>query len=424
MARICHIKREVYVPSPGTRVAARFEVRYVGKGPHRQETLSNQGSSDWGDTIRTRTSADDGKTWSPWQLVHKEWPSQGDCTKEEFPLCNCYDPVSGKPIQMVFRRVLLGDPRNALDQAWKGEQLYFDHGFYQLSADDGETWGSLRQFKYEDGPSFDPENWGNPEFLKSNNMTGGFNAIALSNGSIIYPAVVPLPYQDDEDDKVVGHIPNLAGEGCVAGVLSFIGRWDSNRGDYEWTTPPPVFVPRRVSTYGLCEPAIAELINGDLLLEMRGSNWKMDPNVIPGRKWMSISQDGGRTWSEVTDLRYDTGEQFYAPSTFARMIRSSKTGKLYWVGNICDSSPEGNLPRYPLYLAEIDETILALKRDTLTVIDDRDPERDSEALQLSNFSLLENRETHELELYLTRYGENGSGDDIWTANAYRYTLVL
>ena len=424
MPRICEVKRQVYVPSPHTRVAACVGVRYVGKGPRREETLANQGSSDWADTIRSRTSADNGKTWSPWQLVHREWPSQGDCTKEESPSCSCYDPVSGKTVQMVFQRVLLGDPRNALDQAWKGEQLYFDHGFYQFSGDDGRTWGELRQFKYEDGPSFDPANWRVPEFLKSNRMYGGYNAIALANGSIVYPAVVPVPYRDDEDDKVVGHIPNLAEEGCVGGILCFIGRWDAERADYEWAASPPVFVPRRVSTRGLMEPAIVELANGDLLLEMRGSNWQMDPNVIPGRKWMSVSQDGGRTWSEVADLRYDTGEQFYAPSTFARMVRSAKTGKLYWVGNICDASPEGNSPRYPLYIAEIDETIPALKRDTLTVIDDRDPARDSEVLQLSNFSLLENRETYELELYLTRLGENGTGDDIWTANAYKYTVTL
>ena len=53
----------------------------------------------------------------------------------------------------------------------------------------------------------------------------------------------------------------------------------------------------------------------------------------------------------------------------------------------------------------MDETIAAIKKDTLTIIDDRDPEKDSKEVQLSNFSVFENRETGEIELYLTRYGE-------------------
>ena len=60
----------------------------------------------------------------------------------------------------------------------------------------------------------------------------------------------------------------------------------------------------------------------------------------------------------------------------------------------------------------------------VTVIDDRDPASDSPHLQLSNFSLLEDRETSRLELYLTRLGERGPHPDVWTADAYRFTLVL
>ena len=69
---------------------------------------------------------------------------------------------------------------------------------------------------------------------------------------------------------------------------------------------------------------------------------------------------------------------------------------------------------------EIDEERLAFKKDTLTVIDDRD----SEHMQLSNFSLLENRETQDMELYLTRLGERGGGDDTWSADSYPFTLKV
>ena len=73
---------------------------------------------------------------------------------------------------------------------------------------------------------------------------------------------------------------------------------------------------------------------------------------------------------------------------------------------------------------EINEDGLSFKKDFVTVIDDRDPERDSEHLQLSNFSLLEDRETHEMEVYLTKLGERGGGPDVWTADAYKHTLVF
>ena len=75
-------------------------------------------------------------------------------------------------------------------------------------------------------------------------------------------------------------------------------------------------------------------------------------------------------------------------------------------------------------IVEIDGKAPSFIKDTLTVIDDRNPEKDSEHLQLSNFSLLEDRETHNMEIYLTRLGEHGGGNDIWTADAYKYTLIF
>jgi hypothetical protein len=168
-------------------------------------------------------------------------------------------------------------------------------------------------------------------------------------------------------------------------------------------------------------PQVAELKDGRLVLEMRGSNDGLDPVKYPGRKWMSVSRDAGKNWSAVTDLRYDTGEQFYAPSALARFIRSRKTGKLYWIGNISRGPAKGNRPRYPLYIAEVDEKTPALKKNTLTVIDDRSAE-DTEAVQFSNFSLLENRETLDLEIYLSRFGEKK--DHQFSANAYKYVLTF
>ncbi len=67
----------------------------------------------------------------------------------------------------------------------------------------------------------------------------------------------------------------------------------------------------------------------------------------------------------------------------------------------------------------MDEQTLALKKETVTSIDTRQP-GEGERLQLSNFWIIENSETFDLEIYLTRLNE--VPDETFTANAYRYTL--
>ena len=138
---------------------------------------------------------------------------------------------------------------------------------------------------------------------------------------------------------------------------------------------------------------------------------------------MTVSQDGGLSWSPVTDLRYDTGEQFYSPCSMPATTRSGKTGKLYFIGNITDTPPRGNGPRYPLVIAEIDEDMPALKKDTLTVIDDREPETEAPTMGLWG-KPFENRETLDLELFLTRHWTHADPAQKWTADAYRYTITL
>jgi hypothetical protein len=421
---VCDIKKEVYVPCPEPHVATTASVTYIGEGLTREETRSNIRSSDWHDTRRRRLSHDNGRTWSEWKTLYIEVPTQGGYTMSGGPGqggTGPLDPVSGRLIKRVFQRIVEGDPKEAMGAIWSGSRLFSDHGFYQLSSDNGETWGEGRQFKYEDGPDFDPDDWGNPEFWRTNEMYIGHHTV-VSNGTVVASATVPVPYSDEKDEGYPSVFPNNYREGCVAGAMCFVGRWNPGREDYDWTPSSAVCLPRRVSTRGLVELDISELSNGNLMLVMRGSNTGLDSEECPARKWLSVSKDGGHTWSDVTAMCYDTGEQFYSPATFVRTIRSSKTDKLYCVGNFPDAPPDGNGPRYPLQIAEVDETIPALKRDTVTLIDDRDPERDSEHVQLSNFGLLENRETQEIELYLTRLGERGTGPDTWTADTYRYTL--
>lgn len=426
IAPICQVKKELYVPSPEPRVGTSVSMQYIGRKLRREEVRSTVRSSDWADTVRRRTSEDNGKNWSDWELVYKEAPTQGEFTQsggESQRGTGPYDPVSGRLIKPVFQRIIEGKPEVAMEVLWEGNRLFCDHGFYQLSDDDGWTWGKAHQFKYENGPDFDPDSWGNQEYYRTNEMYIG-EAIALSNGTVIVSATVPVQYRDEEDEKFPSIFPNDYRDGCVAGAMCFIGKWNKARQDYDWAKSNSIFLPRRKSTRGLMELNLSELSNGNLLMIMRGSNTGLDPLKYPSRRWFSLSRDGGLSWSEIKDMRYDTGEQFYSPSSIAKTIRSSKTGKLYWVGNITEVPPKANSPRYPLQIVEVDEEGPSFKKDTVTVIDDRDPEKDSEHLQVSNFSLFENRETYDMEMYMIRLGERGGGADVWTADAYKYTLVF
>jgi hypothetical protein len=424
ISRICTVEKYLHIPSPDPNTATTARVQYIGEGFLLCERRANTSSSDWSDTHRKRYSHDNGRTWTPWELIYDKAPelngfvqSGGPTQEGSGPL----DPVSGMLIKPVFQRIIRGDPREAMHVLWSGDRRFSDHGFYQLSADNGKSWDQGHLLKYEEGPDFDPEDWGDPEYFRRNEMYIG-DLCVHSNGTVIISATVPVLYRDEEDEKVPVVFPSTYREGCVAGAMCFVGKWDPVRKDYSWRTSNRIFLPRKVSTRGLVELNLNELKDGRLLLIMRGSNVGLDPLECPGRKWISVSSDGGITWSEVTDLRYDTGEEFYSPATMARTIRSSVTGKLYCFLNINAEPPVGNGPRYPLQVAEINEENTCLKKETLTIIDDRHPELDSPHLQLSNFGLREDRESQLVELHLTRLGERGGRPEIWDADTYRYVI--
>jgi len=208
------------------------------------------------------------------------------------------------------------------------------------------------------------------------------------------------------------------------GSILFLGRWDAVKGEYVWQPGARLEIAPDRSARGLMEPEVAELKDGRLLVVWRGSDQGWDGTVArePGRKWFSLSTDGGRTLPPVAEWKYDDGSRFFSPSSIHRMIRHSQTGKLYWLGNVCPGPPKGNSPRYPLVIAEVDESRAALRRNTVTAIDDR--KNGQGDIQFSNFSLLENRHSHHLELLLTTYGQEHAPDDWATADCYRYTLSL
>jgi len=164
------------------------------------------------------------------------------------------------------------------------------------------------------------------------------------------------------------------------------------------------------------------LADGRFAMILRGDN-----SMLPGRpgyKWLSFSEDHCGTWSDPVPLPCDAGEPIESGSNGSALFRSATDGQLYWMGTLCIEGvrPRGNWPRTPLLIAQVREEPFAIRRDTITVIDRQQPGEPPE-VQHSNFRFYQDRETGDVVLFLTRYGERGATD--WMlADYYRYRIAL
>ena len=92
-------------------------------------------------------------------------------------------------------------------------------------------------------------------------------------------------------------------------------------------------------------------------------------------------------------------------------------GRYYWIGNISTGNPNGNSPRYPLVIGQVDPKTMLLEKDTLATIDARGP-GDTGSLTLSNFIAYQDRVTGEIVVNMTRMQSLTSGD------SYLYRIAV
>jgi hypothetical protein len=230
----------------------------------------------------------------------------------------------------------------------------------------------------------------------------GCRPIRIANGSILLPVQIRAGLTAGLD---------------VYDVAVLIGTWNAAN-TLDWTISARLVGTPAVSTRGWVEPTLMEMPDGRILMIVRGSN--KNKTSLPSYKWYSISSDGGLTWSPLAPWGYTDGTTFYSPSSMSRLIKHSN-GKYYWLGNVVPTNANGNAPRYPLVIGQVDPVSLRLIKSSLVTIDDLRPE-DPTTLQLSNFHTLEDRVTGQLVVYMSPFGRDPVNP--WTCPAYAYRIDM
>ena len=333
-----------------------------------------------------RFSTDNGRQWQT-EAMKPDYSSGLPAGYRRNPVTAALDPASGSLLAIINAMDTAGlDPK--IFEPPVAQQTYYLR--YRVSADAGKSWlfdEPITQAGYDSAKHPFAGVW-----IGSNSVyLGDIGSVPLftREGRVLVPAQT-TPLGPD------GKLWNPAGGHTYTDVLVLIGNW-TNSHRLVWAVSRVTGEPER-STRGLIEPTLAEFPDGRILMVMRGSNGgKADPrSQLPSYKWFAVSGDGGRRWSHPEPWTFANGEPFFSPSSMSRLFHHS-SGRRFWSGNLTEQNCQGNLPRWPLVLGEVDPINLKLVRSSLLTLDTLHPEDQARGrLDLSHLSLLEDRETSEL----------------------------
>ncbi len=335
-------------------------------------------------------SMDNGRTWAPFTPTPSPLAGLPDSYRRS-PNTAFRDPVNGLLLQIILALDVKTDPN--VDEPPVGDTHYYLR--YRVSADKGATYlfdEPIFQKGYTVEHPF-PTVWTGKNGLQLGDA--GNRPIRTRKGNIILPAEC-LRLGDD------GKLANPGGSWSYCDGVIIIGKWRKDK-RIDWFTSS-LIVPDPVrTTRGLNEPTIAEMPDGRILLVARGSNGgSKDPNYkLPAYRWHAVSRDGGFTWSGLEPWTYDTGEPFFSPCAMSELFTHSN-GRTYWIGNISDTNCRGNMPRYPLWIVEVNPKSLLPVKSTLTMIDTLQPE-DTEGVNLAHHFAYEDRENHDIVIPMHRF---------------------
>ena len=293
------------------------------------------------------------------------------------------DPVNGNVITAVISLDVPVDPNDPEPPI--GQEAYYLR--YRVSTDGGVTNlfdTPMIQLGMTQANPFDGIHTGQNGYYIGDGS--GDRIIRTQSGRIIVPAQSGVL---DASGELW-----IYGAGTYTDAMMILGTWQADN-TIEWSSAKFIKGFPTLSTRGMIEPTLTQMSDGKLLCVMRGSNGGAnDPYyLLPGYRWYSVSSDDGDTWTTPRVWTYDNGDPFFSPSSCSHLMQHS-SGRYFWIGNISPNNPQGNNPRYPLVIGEVDSQTLKLIESTLLEIDTKHP--DEPGVNLSHMWVLEDRITHDI----------------------------
>jgi len=385
------LSKDMFMPCENGRPVVGGFVTYISSD--KPILIHRSGRADYSDAYDDYAdiiSCDNGSTWSEPVMRLQAYDVPGGRMRYGEPTA-LFDPDTAKLI-VITNRVLY--PNDELDVDIKYAPLL---GTFDPTAN---QWSDLTAIEFD--------------YPGSLAVSFCF-PIKTTDDHLVFP--VQSHFLDDNGNA-------LHYQGCwsPAGVVLFLLGEYRPDGSIAWKLSGPIIPDLEKTSRGFYEPTIAELRDGRFAAIMRGDN-SMFPEK-PGYKWLSFSDDHCQSWSEAIPLPCDKGDPIESGSNGSALFRSIKTDKLYWMGNLCIDGvrPNGNWPRTPIVIAQVQEEPFALKRDTITVIDRQAPGEPPQ-VQMSNFRFYQDRSTGDVVLFLSRYGER-SAEQWMLADYYRYRIAI
>jgi len=385
------LSKEVFIRHDKGRPAVTGFITYISKTqPVLMHCFGREDYSDGYDDYAVQVSTDNGRTWSKPEVRWKSTVVPEGRMRYAEPAA-FFDPDQQKLIVLIDHTLYPKDKLN-VDTEYGLELNLYDPAKGQ--------WTERRELKFPG--------------QRTPAMSFSF-PIKTTRGRLLFPGMRKTV---DASGKAI-HYKNTWAP--VDESVTVIGQWTSG-GELSFRLGQPLRIEPERSSRGLDENTITELPDGRIAAVCRGDNSAFPDK--PGYKWLSFSRDDGETWSVPVPLPATGGDPIESGANGSALFRSIKNRKLYWLGNLAlrGERPQGNWPRSPLCLVEVQEEPFVLKRETIFAVDERNY-NDSPRVQMSNFRFYQDRETGDVVIFLSRYGEK-SEKEWMIADYYRYRVEM
>lgn len=263
--------------------------------------------------------------------------------------------------------------------------------YYQLSPNGGQTWSE-------------------PEKLPLNKTGFPYGITKLQNGQVLWCT-----------SENIASPPNHCG---VTNI--YLGTWRDDLSGIDWEPTARIEGEFNHKRKSISEPHACQFSDGRIfnVFRMGGTIPAQNESGVPALKSFSISEDNGHTWTKPATLCYEDGGYVYSSASYPDTFSSSKNGKSYVIININDKPCMGSDPRSVLQIAELSTDPVAVKRDTVAIIEEKLPEH-HHLVRYSNWILFEERETKNMMLFMKlQMAETSPIRNGYDFNCHRYEIIL